>query len=90
VAAYKKLRASGGGSPGYDQWFAQPQNNASLVLFGDYHGWVTAFDVLHQQAEGDWTRFYESVGALAALDKASRRKKLEALQQLAKVPNAAQ
>ena len=44
--AYKKLRESGGGSPGYDQWFESPINNASLVLFGDYHGWVIAFDAL--------------------------------------------
>ena len=88
--SYKKLRAQGGGSPGYDQWFAGDINNASLVLFGDYHGWVTAFDVLHRQAAGDWTSFYESVHALAKLGKAARREKLEALQELAKVPDAAQ
>lgn len=90
VESYKKLRASGGGSQGYDQWFAGSLNNASLVLFGDYHGWVTSFDVLLQQAEGDWARFYESVAALAKLDKATRREKLISLQQLAKVPDAAQ
>ena len=88
--SYKKLRAAGGGSPGYDQWFAGDINNASLVLFGDYHGWVTAFDVLHKQSAGDWSRFYESVHALAKLDKAARRKKIEELQQLAKAPDAAQ
>jgi predicted aminopeptidase len=88
--SYKQLRSNGGGSRGYDQWFAGEINNASLVLFGDYHGWVTAFDVLLQQAAGDWTRFYDSVRALAELDKAARREKLEALQQLAKVPGEAQ
>ena len=80
--AYKKLRAKGGGSKGYDQWFAGPLNNASLVLFGDYHGWVKAFDALYQQSGGDWARFYEAVQALAELDKEARRKKLEALQSM--------
>jgi len=83
-AAYKALRARGGGSRGYDQWFDGPINNASLVLFGDYHGWVTAFDELLQQSEGDWARFYESVQALTALDKPERRLRLEALQRAAK------
>ena len=88
--AYKKLRESGGGSPGYDQWFESPINNASLVLFGDYHGWVIAFDALLEQSGHDWTRFYESVEALAQLDKVSRRKKLEALQQAAKAQSVVQ
>ena len=88
--AYKKLRSKGGGSKSYDQWFTGPLNNASLVLFGDYHGWVSAFDVLYAQSESDWPRFYESVQGLAALDKTARRKKLEALQQIAKAQDAAQ
>jgi len=87
-AAYKKLRANGGGSKGYDRWFEKPINNASLVLFGDYHGWVSAFDVLLEQADGDWKRFYQSVADLADLDKSARRKKLMDLQ--AKAQGAAQ
>ena len=79
-AAYKKLRSEGGGSKGYDRWFASSPNNASLVLFGDYHGWVPAFDALLEQDKGDWARFYESVKGLAELEKAARQKKLEALQ----------
>jgi len=89
-AAYKKLRANGGGSKGYDQWFAGPLNNASLVLFGDYHGWVSAFDVLLAQSDGDWARFYASVEDLAELDKAERRNKLIDLQTQAKAQGAAQ
>lgn len=81
--AYKKLRAQGGGSKGYDQWFAGSLNNASLVLFGDYHGWVPAFDVLLEQVGGDWKQFYVSVQALADLDKTTRYKKLEELQRIA-------
>ena len=88
--AYKKLRAKGGGSKGFDRWFAGTLNNASLVLFGDYHGWVSAFDALLKQANGDWVKFYESVEALAALDKAMRRKKLLALQAIPKAQGETQ
>ena len=79
-AAYKKLRASGGGSKGFDRWFEKELNNASLVLFGDYHGWVKAFDALLAQSDGNWERFYKSVETLTTLDKTERRKKLEILQ----------
>lgn len=79
-ADYKTLRAKGGGSKGYDNWFAQPLNNASLVLFGDYHGWLDAFETLLKQSDGDWSRFYQAVEAMTKLDKATRRKQLEALQ----------
>ncbi len=77
--AYKRLRIKGGGSKGYDKWFAGTLNNASLVLFGDYHGWVSAFDELLKQSQGDWPRFYESVAALAKMNKEARRKRLEEL-----------
>lgn len=79
-AAYKMLRANGGGSEGYDRWFAQPLNNASLVLFGDYHGWLGAFEVLLKQSDGDWARFYEKVEAMTKLDKDKRRKELQKLE----------
>ena len=72
-AAYKTLRANGGGSKGYDRWFAQPLNNASLVLFGDYHGWVGAFETLLTQSNGDWTLFYKKVEAMTKLNKAERK-----------------
>ena len=88
--AYVMLRANGGGSSGFDRWFDGDLNNASLVLFGDYHGWVDAFNVLQQQTGGDWTAFYQRVQALADLDKAARRQQLELLQQQAKAPVAAQ
>ncbi|PWQ97389.1 aminopeptidase [Leucothrix pacifica] len=79
-AAYKTLRAQGGGSPGYDRWFAGDLNNASLVLFGDYHGWLGAFETLLKQANGDWPSFYDKVEALTKLDKAERRKQLQKLE----------
>ncbi len=78
-ADYKQLRQQGGGSEGYDRWFAKPLNNASLVLFGDYHGWVSAFENLFERSDKDWTRFYEAVEALSKLPKAERTKQLKAL-----------
>lgn len=77
--AYKQLRKQGGGSDGYDRWFAKPLNNASLVLFGDYHGWVSSFENLFAQSGNDWSRFYEAVEALSKLSKAERTNQLKAL-----------
>ena len=79
-AAYKTLRANGGGSVGYDRWFARDINNASLVLFGDYHGWLGAFEALLEQSGGDWARFYQAVEAMTKLDKAERKKQLQQLE----------
>jgi predicted aminopeptidase len=78
-AEYKQLRQQGGGSEGYDRWFAKPLNNASLVLFGDYHGWVSAFENLFERSGKDWSRFYEAAEDLSKLPKAERNKQLEAL-----------
>lgn len=77
---YQALRKKGGGSSGYDRWFAAPLNNASLVLFGDYHGWLDAFEALLKQSDGDWSRFYQSVKAMTTLDKATRTKQLQQLE----------
>ena len=76
---YAQLRKQGGGSEGYDRWFAKPLNNASLVLFGDYHGWVSSFENLFEQSDKDWSRFYEAVEGLSKLSKAERTKQLKAL-----------
>jgi len=77
---YKAMSLAGKGSKGYDRWFAQPLNNASLVLFGDYHGWLGAFENLLAQSQGDWSHFYKKVEALAKLDKKARTHALQNLQ----------
>lgn len=79
-ADYKTLRENGGGSAGYDRWFASDLNNASLVLFGDYHGWLGAFEELLKQSGNDWPTFYEKVEALTKLDKAKRTEALKRLE----------
>jgi len=76
---YKQLRKAGGGSAGYDRWFASDLNNASLVLFADYHGWVDAFERLFEESGRDWQKFYQAVNKLGAQDKAKRDQRLKAL-----------
>ena len=78
-AEYQQLREQGGGSKGFDNWFAKPLNNASLVLFGDYHGWLSSFENLFERSGRDWSRFYDEVEALSKLSKEERTKQLKAL-----------
>lgn len=78
-ADYLALRKRGGGTVGYDRWFKKPMNNASLVLFGAYHGFVNAFEQLLKESNGDWTVFYAKVKALKELNIQERRKRLKAL-----------
>lgn len=55
-----------------DAWVAQA-NNASFAALGAYEDWVPAFVSMHQQAGGDWPRFYDAVRALARLPAAQRQ-----------------
>src|SRR5262249_23643826 len=76
--------AEWGGKGEYDDWIAADINNAKLVPFGVYDGWVAAFAALYAQNNRDWTAFFAAAGALARSDAAVR---VLALQKLA---NAAQ
>ena len=84
-ADYLELRRKGGGTTGYDRWFKKPMNNASLVLFGAYHGFVNAFERLLEESNGDWTVFYAKVKALKELDIKERRNRLKALNEDSKL-----
>lgn len=55
-----------------DAWVAQA-NNASFAALGAYEDWVPAFEAMHQQAGGDWPRFYDAVRALARQPAAQRQ-----------------
>jgi len=70
--AYAALKASWGGHGGYDQWFSQPLNNATLGSITLYAQWVPAFRALLEQEGRDLPRFYQRVAALAQLPKAER------------------
>ncbi len=76
---YKELKRVGGGTPGFDRFFATELNNASLALFGEYHGWVDAFEQLFEQSGGDWELFYAAVKTLSQKSKDERDDELQRL-----------
>jgi predicted aminopeptidase len=63
----------------YDNWVAQPINNAKLLPFGLYDQWTPAFAALFRKAEGSWPAFHAEVRELAGEPKARRDRKLQAL-----------
>lgn len=71
-AAYGTLKASWGGFPGYDQFFAQKIGNAHFASIATYTQLVPEFEALLAAEGNDLVRFYAAVKALAALPKAER------------------
>ena len=69
------------GYSGFDRWFERPVNNARLAAVATYHDRKPSFLALLQQADGDLSRFYEAVAALAKRPRAERD---EILAELAK------
>lgn len=65
-----------GGFAGYDRWFGQEINNATLASVGIYTKLVPAFLALLEAQGGDLPRFYTSVKRLADMPKDSRREQL--------------
>jgi predicted aminopeptidase len=63
----------------YDAFVAKPINNATLLPFGLYDGWMPAFAALFAQAGRDWPEFYARVRTLAHASKAAREDRLKAL-----------
>lgn len=79
-ADYETLKtASWGGFAGYDRWFAQPLTNAHLAAVGAYTDRLPAFRALLAREGGELPRFYEAARALAALPRAERALRLDAL-----------
>jgi len=69
---YADLKAGWGGYGGYDQWFSQPLNNATLGSVTLYTQWVPAFQAVLEQEGGSLPRFYLRVAELAHLPKTER------------------
>jgi predicted aminopeptidase len=77
---YQRLKqVDWGGFAGYDRWFGQDINNATLASIGIYTQWVAAFRALLAQNDDDLPRFYAVVKALGALPKDRRQARLEQL-----------
>lgn len=77
--AYADLKMSWGGYAGFDPWFRQPVNNATLASVTLYTQWVPAFNTLLQQEGGNLPNFYRRVEALARLPKTERSAALNQL-----------
>jgi predicted aminopeptidase len=67
------------GFAGYDRWFGQEINNATLASVGIYSRLVPAFQALLAQHGGELPRFYAAVKELAALDRDARQARLARL-----------
>jgi predicted aminopeptidase len=74
---YEKLKASWGGWAGYDRWFAQGPNNASIASVGLYNEDVPAFQALLRETRGDLPAFYARVRKLAKLPQEQRTAQLQ-------------
>jgi len=78
---YRRLRdGRWGGDRRYDAWVFGPLNNAKLLPFGLYHGWVGAFEEIFRSTGENWPRFYVEVQRLAHLPAAERHRRLDGLQ----------
>ena len=76
---YRSLREGWGGYGGFDAWFANAPNNAQLASVAVYAQQVPAFEALLAREDGDLSRFYAAVRALAALPRAERDARIRAL-----------
>jgi predicted aminopeptidase len=61
----------------FDQWFAEPINNAKLNTISAYYDLVPAFDALLRANGGDLEQFYQAVARLAKLPVPERHRQLE-------------
>ena len=75
---YRQLKASWGGFGGYDRWFGENLNNATLASVALYTDLVPAFQALLAREGGDLPRFYAVVKQLARLPKDERDARLHA------------
>lgn len=79
-ADYRRLKHDKwNGFAGYDRWFGQEINNATLASVGIYTRLVPAFVALLQHKGDDLPRFYAAVKQLAALGKEERQAQLARL-----------
>jgi len=71
-AEYERVKAGEPGLAGYDRWFAQDPNNASLAAIAIYTDRIPAFRELLAESGNDLPRFYDRVRSIAALSKTER------------------
>ena len=69
---YAHLKTGWGGFAGFDSWFRQPMNNATLASVSLYTHWAPAFQALLDEEGGNLGHFYRRVAELGALPKSER------------------
>lgn len=73
-ARYARTKATRwNGYSGYDNWFAEPINNAKLATVSVYNDLEPAFTRLLSLCDGDYPRFYRAVERIGRLDRLARR-----------------
>jgi predicted aminopeptidase len=75
--AYDEAKSKDPGLAGYERWFAQAPNNASLSAIALYTDRVPAFRAILREEHDDLGRFYARVRGLAAIPKAERDRILD-------------
>lgn len=75
---YAALKKSWGGDAGYDNWFAEPINNAKLNTVSAYYKYGPAFRELIRINGGDMEKFYNAVTALGEMPEKKRHAALDA------------
>jgi predicted aminopeptidase len=75
-ARHAELKASWGGQSPFDDWFAEPINNAKLNTVSAYYDLVPAFEALLRANGGDLEKFYQAVARLGKLPVAERHRQL--------------
>ncbi len=76
-ARHSELKASWGGQSPFDDWFAEPINNAKLDTVSAYYDLLPAFDALLHANAGDLEHFYQAVARLAKLPLPERHRQLQ-------------
>ena len=74
---YERLKRSWGGDASYDDWFAQPLNNAQMNTVAVYYELVPGFQALLREQAGDLEAFYRAVSGLRKLSKEARHRFLK-------------
>ena len=73
---YTRIKMQWGGREEYDQWFAQPLNNAQINSVDTYYKLVPGFHRLLSRHGGDLEAFYQAVKTIGKLPKEERRRRL--------------
>ena len=79
VQEYRQLKLLWGGFAGYDRWFSDYPNNATLASVALYTELVPAFQALLRRVDGDLPRFYAAAKDLAKLPKEEREARMRSV-----------